>query len=382
MKARNQRAEVVKTIHSTEVVVIGAGAVGCSIAYWLAKRGKDVALVDRGGPGAGTSMATSGLVWSSYKEPYTYMELNLRSSLLWPKMVEELGEDVELRQDRGGVKLCLTEEDYINLEALAERQRRSPLFKGRMLSPQEVFELQPGVSRQIVGGLWSPHDGDANPIKWVFALVRGCKRLGVKIMRDAEVNGFDLDESNRVKGVFTSRGRIETEYAVNAGGAWAGRLAEMVGVTLGLYASRGQMLVSERAPIVCPTPMSILRQVPDGHFHMGVTYEGEGFEVSSTLEAAEQLAKNAIKMVPLARSLSVIRHFAGLRPMPRDGLPFLGPIPHVPGYYVAVSHSGNTLSAIHGKIISDLIVDGHTDVPIADYDPLRFDERGKGEGHL
>lgn len=371
-----------KTIHSTEVVVVGAGAVGCSIAYWLAKRGKSVTLVDRRGPGTGTSMATSGLVWTSYKEPYTYMELNVRSSLLWPKMVEELGQDVELRQEQGGLKLALTEEDFIDLEALVERQRRSSLFKGRMMSPQEVFEIQPGVSRQIVGALWSPHDGDANPIKWVYALVRGCRRLGVKLMRDTEVTGFDLDEGNGVNGVFTDRGRIGAEYAVNAGGAWAGRLAEMVGVTIGLYPSRGQVLITERAPMLCPLPMSLMRQVPAGYFQIGVTYEDVGFDLSSTAEAAEELAKHAMKMVPLTRDLSVVRHFAGLRPMPKDGLPFLGPIPHVSGYYIAVSHSGHTLSAIHGKIISDLIVDGHTDVPIADYDPLRYDERGKREAHL
>jgi len=366
----------VKTIHKTEVVVVGAGAVGCSIAYQLAKRGKNVTLVDKVGPGAGTSTASFGLVWATHKEPYTYMELNLRSSLLWPKMVEELGEDVDLRQDRGGLKLCMTEEEYIEQGAQLERLRRSPLFKGRMLSPQEVFELQPGVSREIVGASWSPHNGDCNPIKWVYALARGCKRLGVKIMTDTEVTGFDLDEDSRVTGVFTNRGRIGTEYAVNAAGPYAAKLAEMVGVTVGLYPQRGQVLISEPAPITCPTPMSTVRQDPNGQFYMGATFEDVGFDLSTTAEAAKKIAKNAVTMVPFTGKLSVVRQFAGLRPMPRDGVPFLGPIPHVPGYYIAVGHSGITLSPIHGKIISDLIVDGQTDVPIADYDPVRYDERG------
>lgn len=365
-----------KTIHKTEVVVIGAGAVGCSIAYWLAKRGKDVTLVDKDGPGAGTSTANFGLVWVSVKEPDTYMEFSLRSSLLWPKVVEELGEDVDLRQGRGGLKLCLTEEEYVKHEAIIERQRRNPLFKGQMLSPQEVFELQPGVSREIVGALWSPHDGDCNPIKWTYALARGCKRIGVKIMTGTEVSGFDLDESNRVTGVFTNRGRIGTGYAVNAAGPWAARLAEMVGVTIGLYPQRGQMLISEPAPMICPMPMSTVRQDSHGQFYMGATFEDVGFDRSTTAEGAKKIARNAVKMIPFIRELSVVRQFAGLRPMPRDGLPFLGPIPHVPGYYIAVGHSGITLSPIHGKIISDLIVDGQTDVLITDYDPLRYDKMG------
>ncbi len=367
-----------KTIHKTEVVVVGAGAVGCSIAYWLAKRGKDVTLVDKEGPGAGTSTANFGLVRASIKEPHTYMELNLRSSWLWPKMVEELGEDVDLRQG-GGLKLCLTEEQYAKFEAVLERQRRSPLFEGKMISPQEARELQPGISDDIVGAVWSPHDGDCNPIKWVYALARGCKRLGVKVMTDTEVTGFDLDDDNRVTGVFTTQGRIDATYAVNAAGPWAAQVAEMVGVTIGLYPQRGQILVSEPAPMICPTPMSLVRQEPHGQFFMGTTTEDVGFDRSTTAEAAQKISQNAIRMVPYIKKLSIVRHFAGLRPMPRDGVPFLGPIPHVPGYYIAVGHSGITLSPIHGKIISDLIVDGETDIPIEDYDPLRYDERGTRE---
>lgn len=311
-----------KTIHETEVVVVGAGAVGASIAYWLAKRGKDVTLVDKEGPGAGTSTANFGLVWVSIKEPHTYMELNLRSSWLWPEVVEELGEDVDLRQG-GGLKLCLTEEQYAKFEAVLERQRRSPLFKGKMISPQEAKELQPGISDDIVGAVWSPHDGDCNPIKWVYALVRGCKRLGVTVMTDTEVTGFDLDDENRVTGVFTSQGRIGTAYAVNAAGPWAAQVADMVDVTIGLYPQRGQILVSEPAPMICPTPMSLVRQDPHGQFFMGTTTEDVGFDRSTTAEAAQKITQNAIRMVPYIKKLSIVRHFAGLRPMPRDGVPFL-----------------------------------------------------------
>jgi sarcosine oxidase subunit beta len=361
-------------MHETEVVVVGAGAVGCSIAYWLAKRGKAVILVDKGGPGAGTSSANFGLVWASTKEPYTYMELNLRSGLMWPQMLEELGEDVELRQDRGGLKVCLTEEQYTQHEAILDEHRQSRIYQGQMLTPREVFGLQPGVSRNIVGALWSPYDGDCNPLKWVAALFRGCQRLGVTFLRDTEVTGFDLDEGNAVTGVLTRRGRIATRYAVNAAGPWAGQLARMVGVMLDLYPERGQVLVTEPAPILCPTPMSTVRQGPSGHFYIGSTSEEVGFDLSSTPEGMAKVAGNAARIVPITADLAVIRAFSGLRSMPRDELPFLGPIPHVPRYYIAVGHSGITLSPIHGKIISDLIVEGETDLPLDDYDPLRYDQ--------
>jgi glycine/D-amino acid oxidase-like deaminating enzyme len=128
--------------------------------------------------------------------------------------------------------------------------------------------------------------------------------------------------------------------------------------------------------MVLHVAQSTVRQSLDGNFYMGTTNEDVGFDWGNTVEATVKIAKNAAKMVPATRDLSAIRQFSGLRPMPRDGLPFIGPVPHVPGYYIAVGHSGNTLSPIHGKIISELIVDGHTDVPIDDYDPLRYDERG------
>jgi glycine/D-amino acid oxidase-like deaminating enzyme len=363
-----------KTIGSAEVLVIGAGAVGCSIAYWLAKRGKAVTLVDKKGPGTGTSVANFGLVWSSSKEPYTYMELNLRSSLMWPRMIEELGEDVEYR--RGGLRIARNEKEYVKLEALIERQRSSSLFKGRMLSRQEVFEMEPGITREIAGALYCPDDGDSNSIKWTYALIRGCRRLGVEIMRDTEVTGFDLGEDNRVTGVFTNQGRVQSEYVVNAAGVWAAQVAEMVGVTIGLFPERGEILISEAAPKVLSIAEANVRQSVDGNFYMGVTNEDVGYNWSNTVEAAVQIATNAANTVPAIRNLSIIRQFSGLRPMPRDGLPFIGPIPHVPGYYIAVGHSGNTLSPIHGKIISELIVDGHTDIPIDDYYPLRYDQKG------
>ena len=363
-----------KTIHRTEVVVVGAGAVGCSIAYWLAKRGKDVTLVEKSGPGTGSSVANFGLVWSSAKEPHTYMELNLLSSRLWPQMLDELGEDVEYRL--GGLKVVLTEKDFEAQGALVERQRRSSLFQGRMISTAEARDMQPGLSPNIAGALYCPDDGDSNPIKWTYALLRGCKRQGVKVMRDTEVLGFDTGEGNQITGVVTSLGLIRAENAVNAAGVWAAQVAEMVGVTIGLYPQRGQVLISEAVPRILPTAQSTVRQSLDGNIYMGATMEDVGFDWSTSPAGAEKIAKNAAKMVPQVRELSVIRQFSGLRPMPRDGLPFIGAIPHVPGYYIAVGHSGNTLSPIHGKIISDLIVEGETDIPLDDYDPLRYDARG------
>jgi glycine/D-amino acid oxidase-like deaminating enzyme len=367
----------VDRIDEAQVVVVGAGVVGSSIAYWLAKRGQQVILIDRMGHGAGTSTANFGLILTHVKEPLGYMELSLSSARLWPRMVEELGEDVELRMGRGCLMPCRTEAEYEKKAAMVERQKQSPLYRGRMLSPKEVMEIQPGISPRIAGASWGPDDGDCDPIKWVFALARGCRRLGVKLMTGTDVEGFDLDDNRSVKAVLTRKGKIATRIVVNAAGPWANALAEMVGFKIGIFPERGQVLITESAPFVSPTPMFGVRQMRNGQFHIGASAEEVGPNWSTSTEAAQKLARDGAALVPAVRESMVIRQFAGIRSMPRDGLPFIGPVPSVPGYYVAVGHSGNTLSPIYGKILSDLILDGRTTIPIEAYDPLRYDEKGK-----
>lgn len=362
------------TIHKTKVIVIGGGAVGCSIAYQLARRGKDVTLVDKAEPGAGTSTKNFGLVWVHTKEPYTYMELSLRSSLLWPKLVEELGEDVDLRQT-GGLAPCLTEAAYQRAAARIERQRSSSLYQGKMIAPDDVFAMQPGITRDLVGASWSPHDGSVNWIKWTHALIRGCERAGVRMFHHTEVKAIERDTDNHVTGVLTNRGRIAASHVVCAAGPWSQQVAELVDLEIDFFPQRGQILITEATEMICPMTMDSVRQEPHGQFYLGTTHEEVGFDWSTTAEAYQQIRDYAARLVPATKDLRVVRHFAGLRPMPRDGLPILGPVPHVPGFYIATSHSGITLSPIHGKIISDLIVEGETDVPIEAYDPLRFQQQ-------
>ena len=132
-----------KRIHDTEVVVIGGGAVGCSIAYHLAKRGKAVTLVDKAEPGSGTSGLNFGLVWPQSIADPDYLTFNIQSTLLWPDLVDELGEDVDFRQG-GGLTLCLTEADYTEKEAMLAQQ----LQVARNAAPA-------GVVRQFF--TWSHH---------------------------------------------------------------------------------------------------------------------------------------------------------------------------------------------------------------------------------
>jgi sarcosine oxidase subunit beta len=366
----------VKTIHETEVVVIGGGVVGCSIAFHLAKRGKHVILVDKNAPATGTSVACSGLVGSTFKFPHHYIDLSLKSCLLWPKMVEELGVDVGYRRGKGMISLCLTEEIYEKYAAWHQEHLISPLYRGRMMSAAEVREIQPGVAPDIAGAHINENDGECDVNKFMYGLVRGCKQAGVKMMRNSEVTSFDLGENGQVKGVIINNEyRINTPVAVNAAGIWATKVAKMVGLDIDVYPDRGQVFITEPAPIICPEVMHDVGQFSTGQFHMGGAHELVGFDTAVTLPTLEDLTKKAIKFVPKIADLSVIRHFSGMRPMPRDRFPYMGSVPRLPGYYIAVGHSGFTLAAIYGKVFGDLIVDGHTDIPIGEYDPMRYEKK-------
>ncbi|MDR7519739.1 MAG: FAD-dependent oxidoreductase [Armatimonadota bacterium] len=364
------------TILEAEVVVIGAGAVGNSIAYHLAKRGKAVVIVDRRAPAAEASGANFGLVWVHSKEPWYYMELSLISARLYPPLVAELDIDVELRQD-GGLVLCMTDEEYEKGEAMIARQRQSPLFRGRMLSAREVHELQPGITPEIVGASWSPDDGDLNPIAYTLALARACERWGVRILPGTTVTDIERTDG-RVTAVMTDRGRIATPIVVNAAGVQAPKIGEMVGHPLPVEPSRGQELITESAPPLLRYPMSGIRQMKTtGQFILGFTDEWVGFDKRTTMAGMTKIAANAVRKVPAVRHLRVIRSWAGLRPMPKDGLPLIGQLREVPGFYVAVGHSGITLSPMYGRALSELICDGTTALPIEPYHPCRFDPEGR-----
>lgn len=366
------------TIDQTQVVVIGAGAVGSSIAYQLAQRGQAVTLLDKDEPGRGTSSTNFGLIWTQTENNHHYVDYAIQSTLLWPDLVDELGEDVDYRPG-GGLSLCLTEEEYARRAAQLEKQQKSQLFQGRMLTPAEVFARQPGVARAIVGALWSPHDGDVNWNKWTQALIRGCRRAGVQLRPHMPAQQLVRDTDGQIRGVQTTDGLIEAEHVVVAAGIWSKQLLETVDIPIDLYPLRGQILVTEPTEMICPLAMSTVRQEPHGRFFMGVTHEKVGFDRSITPDAYRAIRDHAVKLVPAVKDLQVMTHFAGLRPMPGDGLPILGTVNSIPGLYTAVSHAGITLSPIHGRVISDLIVEGETAYAIEQYDPQRFIQHSMSE---
>jgi glycine/D-amino acid oxidase-like deaminating enzyme len=355
----------------SEVVIVGAGAVGCSIACFLAERGVKAIVIEAGGIASGTSSATLGLVWVQGKEPVEYMELNLASSKLHAQLAEKFDEDVGLRQP-GGLLISTERGDYEKLLGIAGRlNAQSPVYQARVLSPEQVRAMEPLVSPQVIGGIYGPHDGHIDPIKLVLNLARLAGRNGAHFMLHTRAIRI-LTDASGVCGVDTSQGMVRARRVVVAAGIGVPALIEPLGVKIPLDLVRGEILVTAPVKPVLRFPSRHVRQTVSGNFLLGSTHDPGVRETSTTAKAARHIAANAIRTVPFLKSLPVIRQYAGIRPMPVDGKPYLGPVERVPGLYVAVSHSGITLSPVFGRVISDLIVDGCSQVPLGLYRPERY----------
>ena len=354
----------------TQVAVVGAGAIGCSIAYHLARRGVQVTVLDAASPGAGTSSATLALVWVQRKEPVEYMELNLLGAKLHAELAQTYDEDVELYQP-GGLSTYIDEPTFLRqLGAMERLNAASPHHKTRELTPREAQQLETELSLDIVGALFSPHDGDINPMRLVFNLARNARKFGAKFLDHCTVSRVLHSESG-VNGVETNLGLVKASSVVIAAGAGTPRLVEPLGINLPMVFERGQILVTEPTRRILVYPTGISRQTQRGNILLGTTYEANCAEKLTTAEAGSKIAAASIRRYPRLKDVHIVRNFAGIRPLPKDGLPYLGAVQRLPGLYVATSHSGITLAPVHGKVISELIVDGKTEVPLASYQPER-----------
>jgi sarcosine oxidase subunit beta len=236
-----------------------------------------------------------------------------------------------------------------------------------------VRELEPLVSTEIAGGIYGPHDGVVNPIKLAMNLARLAKRNSARFLLHTTANRI-LKDDNGINGVETSQGVVRTDKVVVAAGTGMPGLIQPLGLNIPLDYVRGEILVTAPIKPIINYPSRHVLQTVEGNLLLGSTHDRDGLERITTIESAQKITTNAILSFPILEELPVIRQYAGIRPMPRDGKPYLGPVEQIPGLYLAVSHSGITLSPIYGKIISDLIIMGQTDLPINLYCPERYTE--------
>ena len=377
---------------STDVVVIGGGIIGTAIAYFLSRQKINVILLEKNGIASGSSGACDGAVVMQTKKPGVHLQLALESQALLSQMQDRLPVPIEYEKN-GGLIVIETEDEKMAMEQLVDTQRQVGLDI-ELLDHKQLRTLAPHLSDHLIGATYSPGDSKINPIALTFGFAMGAKQMGAEILTGTAVLDIEAEE-RQISAVVTAAGKIDTRTVVNATGVYASEIGRMIGIEIPIKPRRGQLLVTEARPgflkpwlgsanyIAAKFNPQLAKegaggvsidQTQNGNLLIGSTREFVGYDKRTTVEGLKQIASRAVRILPVLKHTHLIRAFAGLRPYTPDGLPILGEVEKIKGLIMAAGHEGDgiALSAITGKLISELVLEGKTDVALDSFNLKRF----------
>jgi glycine oxidase len=369
---------------SANVVIIGAGVIGLTVARALAQRGvREVMLIERGRPGAEASWAAGGILAPQVEVDHQddFFQLACASRDLYPEFAaslkEETGIDVEL-DTTGTLCLGFTEKDEAELRRRYEWQQSEGL-EVEWLTGDEARRLEPCVSANVRCALRFPKDFQVENRRLVDALVRTNEELGTYLVTGSSVSSLRI-EHERVRGVEISSGFVDAPIVVIAAGAWASLIksAEAKLPAIGVEPVRGQMLCFAAHPQIARhviySSSGYLVPRRDRRVLAGSTAEHVGFDKRTTDEGVAAIKAMALEIAPSMAALPVVDSWAGFRPRALDGLPVLGPCAGIGGLFYATGHyrNGILLAPITGKVCANAIVDGIMPDSVKAFSPDRF----------
>jgi sarcosine oxidase subunit beta len=370
-----------------DVLIIGGGVIGCSIAYHLACRKVKAIVLEAGDLAAGSSGACDGLVFLQSKKPGVHLDLAVASRERFLRLQDELPWPIEFSACGGLVVV----EGQAQMQAMRDFVRRQAQggLEISLLDSRQARELEPELCADIAGATWSASDGQVNPIALNQGLALGAKERGAEIQIGTEVTAFVRDK-NRVRAVHTNQGRFEASLLVLAAGVWTAGLGAMLGMHVPIVPRKGQLAVTQPAGTLLRHPMLSatyiaakfdpqlagsgeqgvsMEQTAHNTLLLGSTREFAGFDRGTTSQGMIGIAKRCAAIVPALKKLHIIRSFAGLRPYTPDGLPILGPAPGMDNVYIAAGHEGDgiALAPITGELMAQMIVEGKTHFPMHEF---------------
>lgn len=347
------------------IVIIGAGIIGATLAYFLSKRTSNITVLDSNNPGSGASDHSFAWINSFGKEPWSYHDLNHRSLNLWHRFSAELGRDLDLHW--GGAL------NWVNTDSGAKTLQQKVIklqkwgYPARLISREEIHDLEPGlIPGEITAAAYSEGDGKVLPIKVVEAALLKAKQAGAEIYSSHKVIALNHSVSSTgeivVNSVQTEQKEFPCDVVVLAGGTETSHLASMINLSIPQQESPGVVIWTSPQPQLLKTvsvmympstsvdkPGIHVRQDSDGRLMIGEGTQEHMAENDSQEHADELLVRTAEFLPPLkdAQALPVI---VGYRPMPADGLPVIGFSERVTNCYVTLMHSGVTLAPLVGSL--------------------------------
>ncbi|WP_420732808.1 NAD(P)/FAD-dependent oxidoreductase [Brevibacterium luteolum] len=359
---------------SSDVIVVGSGLIGTSIAYRLAHAGYSVTVLDQAAPGAGASGSCDQAIFLQSKKPGVHMELALSSRSLFDTLEDELDADLEFKAD-GGMVAIENEQQWAFMESFVARQREAGI-RIDLLDRAEARQAQPLLADSIAGATFSPMDAEISPLLLNAAYATAAERMGVKLIRNAEVHQV-IDDGTAVCGVVTATSSYSADVVINAAGPHAGRLARLAGVNTPIVPRRGAILITAPAPrqirgvllsaqYVAAKHLALRDEVPfgvglslgqtaAGNLLIGGSREFVGFSTRVPEAVMQAIARHALAIVPSLGNHRVIRMMRGFRPFTGDGLPIIEV--SRPGWVTAAGHEGDgiALAPLTGQLVLDLL---------------------------
>ena len=365
---------------TSEVVIVGGGIAGLSVALAARRRGLSVTVLERAVPGAEASTAAAGILGAQVEAHATgpALELGLLSRGLYPEWCGALEAEtgVAIGLHRCGVaQVALDPTQWAELEHKADAQERLGLGVERRTGAA-LFERLPGLTREAVGALLFPEDGQVEPDRLLRALAIAAERLGVRFLTGQPV-GRILVSRGRVSGVEVGSEVRLCERVVLCAGAWTSLLPDAGLAASAIRPTRGQLIgVTLRAPPFRPVvfgPGAYCVPRSDGRVVIGSTMEDAGFSKDVTLGGLRDVSSRATRLFPKLADAPVTSTWAGLRPETVDGLPALGPGLHE-GLFIASGHfrNGILLAPATGLLMASILTGEAPALELGPFDPRRL----------
>ncbi len=370
---------------TADIVVIGAGAIGASIAYHLARRGaRDVVVLERDQVGAGSTSKAAGGIRVQFGTRVE-IEFSLRGIEFFKRFEDEMGVPCDFHQE--GYLFVVTDEPTLARFRTNVALQQSLGADVRVITPDDARALVPALNvDDAIAAVWGPTDGYASPNDVVQAYAARARALGARIVEGTPVTGIRI-EGRRVAAVETPAGAIATRLVVNAAGPWAPLVGRMAGLDLPVDPRRRHIFVTDAFDAI-RHPLPLVTDCGSGFYcrsEQGAVLMSAGdiggtteYEANVDWSVLETAVERAVRRIPVLEHAQVRHAWAGLRPLTPDGRAILDWAPGLDGMFLAVGfcghgfqHSpavGETVSALllHGRCADDL-----TDLRLDRFDPPR-----------
>jgi sarcosine oxidase, subunit beta len=368
---------------TAEVVVIGGGCMGASVAFHLSRLGvTDVVLVEREAMlGAGSTGRNAGGVRHQFSNEAN-IRLSIESIAMLARFRDEVGHEIDFHQD-GYLFLLSSEASVAAFRRNVDIQRACGIDV-QWLDAGGAARLAPGLDTTgVLGATFCQHDGIADPNGVTMGFAKAAQAGGVEVWRETEVTGIDV-VGGRVAGVRTSRGHIATRVVVNAAGPHARQVGRLAGVDVPVDPFRRHIFIAQDfTRTVPPNRIMVIDFDTTFYFHregagvlfgMGDPKEPSGFDTTVRWDFLPEVTQVALERLPALEDASISHAWAGLYEMSPDANPLIGPAPGVDGFFLINGFSGHGFqhSPAAGRILADLIAGRDAGAGLEPFSPARF----------